>query len=648
MQTKMGRQADRRLGLSAALMRAVLAWTLAWAVGGLVACGGSGSSGDTANPPAPTVLAPSISANPVSVTAQEGASASFTVNAGGSTPLSYQWQRDGVNIAGATAASYALAASTAGDNGASFRVVVTNAAGSVTSTAVTLTVNVAAAAPSILSQPVGTTVTPGTPANFSVLAAGSAALTYQWQRDGTDMAGATSASYSLASPSASDSGATFRVRVTNAIGSVTSANALLTVAQSVTAPSILTQPQSLTGTDGAPIIFSVAASGTGPFSYQWRKNGVAIAGATLSLYVTPILTVADSASVYSVVVTNGGGSVTSDNAKLTVNYLPADWLVQPTATSVAVGQSAQFISAAFGSQPMSYQWKRNGVVIAGATDMIYYTPAVVLADDGALYSVVATNPANSITSAAVRLTVLGAAVAPSIATAPANATVTAGQNATFTVVAAGTGPFSYQWRRNGNTISGATAASYTTAATAVADNAAQFTVMVTNAAGSVTSAAAVLTVQAATGGLNGRAWAAGQLLETDDNVVRDSVSGIDDAGRVTVVFRKSNGTRDVIYATRGIPNAASVAPTWSTPVAIDVLAGVPVSTMGTIADYDLVVTPGGNAVAYWFHKAACSTSSYSTSGNCLYYYLARFTAGGSTWSAPELIGDAPAPNFTGQ
>src|SRR5437588_726777 len=72
--------------------------------------------------------------------------------------------------------------------------------------------------------------------------------------------------------------------------------------------------------------------------------------------------------------------------------------------------------------------------------------------------------------------------------------VTAGQAATFTVTATGTAPLTYQWQKNGTAIGGATAASYTTPATTAADNGNQFTVVVSNAAGSVTSTAASLTV----------------------------------------------------------------------------------------------------------------------------------------------------------
>ena len=91
---------------------------------------------------------------------------------------------------------------------------------------------------------------------------------------------------------------------------------------------------------------------------------------------------------------------------------------------------------------------------------------------------------------------VGASVAPSITTQPGSQTVTAGNAASFNVTAAGTAQLSYQWKRNGTAISGATSSSYTTAATTSSDNGVQFTVVVSNSAGSVTSSAATLTVSA--------------------------------------------------------------------------------------------------------------------------------------------------------
>jgi len=101
----------------------------------------------------------------------------------------------------------------------------------------------------------------------------------------------------------------------------------------------------------------------------------------------------------------------------------------------------------------------------------------------------------------ISLTGTGAATdmePPSVTTQPANRTVTAGQTAAFALSATGTAPLSYQWRKNGAAISGATSSSYTTPATATSDSGAQFTVVISNSAGSVTSNAATLTVNAAT------------------------------------------------------------------------------------------------------------------------------------------------------
>jgi len=91
-----------------------------------------------------------------------------------------------------------------------------------------------------------------------------------------------------------------------------------------------------------------------------------------------------------------------------------------------------------------------------------------------------------------------APVAPTITTQPANQTVAAGQTATFSVVATGTAPLTYQWQKNGSAISGATATSYTTPVTTTADSGELFRVVVTNSAGNVTSNSATLTVNPGT------------------------------------------------------------------------------------------------------------------------------------------------------
>ena len=173
-------------------------------------------------------------------------------------------------------------------------------------------------------------------------------------------------------------------------------------------------------------------------------------------------------------------------------------LTQPTSQSVMSGQTVTFSVTVAGRGPLNFQWRKNGAAVSGATSSSYTSPATTSSDNGAQFTVLVSNSVGSVTSNAATLTVNAAAVAPSVTTQPASQTVTAGQTASFSVAATGTAPLAYQWRKNGAAISGATSSSYTSPATTSSDNGAQFTVLVSNSAGSVSSNAATLTVNAST------------------------------------------------------------------------------------------------------------------------------------------------------
>jgi len=139
-------------------------------------------------------------------------------------------------------------------------------------------------------------------------------------------------------------------------------------------------------------------------NYQWRKNGVNITGATSSSYTTPATVAADNGSLFSVVVSNSGGSVTSNNATLTVR-IPPTITTQPADKTVRVGKTAKFTVMATGTAPLNYQWRKNGVNITGATNASYTTPPTTAADNGALFAVTVSNLAGSVTSDNAILTV---------------------------------------------------------------------------------------------------------------------------------------------------------------------------------------------------------------------------------------------------
>src|SRR5882762_2891368 len=209
-------------------------------------CGGLTSAGA----PNTNSGAPSLTTQPASQAVAVGQTATFSVAATGTAPLSYQWQKNGAAIIGATSSTYTTPATTTSDNGAQFTVVVSNSVGKATSNAATLTVSATAVAPSITTQPASQTVTAGQTATFSVAATGTAPLSYQWQKNGAAITGATSSTYTTPATTTSDNGAQFTVVVSNSVGKATSNAATLTVSAAAVAPSITTQPASQTVTAG--------------------------------------------------------------------------------------------------------------------------------------------------------------------------------------------------------------------------------------------------------------------------------------------------------------------------------------------------------------------------------------------------------------
>ncbi len=448
--------------------------------------------------------APAITAQPSAATVCEGQNATFTVTATG-TGLAYQWQENTgsgfVNIPGATNASYTKMSTTSTMSGYQYQVIVSGTCPSpVTSTPVALTVNTL---PAITTQPTAVTVCAGADATFTVAATGTG-LMYQWQENtGSGFAnipGATSASYTKSSTTSAMNGYMYQVIVSGTCTPpVTSAAVALTVN---TAPGITAQPMPATVCAGQDATFTVTATGSN-LSYQWQEDTgtgfVNIPGATNASYTKASTTLAMDGYEYQVIITGiCPVPVTSSAVALTVNSVPAI-TTQPTAVTVCEGADATFTVAATGTGLM-YQWQENTgmgfVNISGATNASYTKSSTTSAMSGYLYQVIVSGTCTPpVTSAAVALTVN---TAPGITSQPMSATVCVGQDATFTVVATGTG-LTYQWQEDTGTgfvnIPGATSASYTKASTTLAMNAYQYQVVIAGICPvPVTSSAATLTV----------------------------------------------------------------------------------------------------------------------------------------------------------
>lgn len=265
---------------------------------------------------------PAFTQQPANLTVTAPGPATFTAAAsGGTAPLAVQWSRGGVPIPGATALAYTLTPTSTSDSGASFTVGLSDAAGATaTSAAAVLQVLPAGGAPVITQQPASQATTVGRPATFSVAATGATA--YQWQAGTTDIPGATSATYTVAAAGDGQDGATFRVVVSNGLGSATSTSATLTVNP---LPAFPVQPVKATVLLPAGATFTVAASGgTPPLAYQWRRGGAALPGATAASYSLGATVPADDHAVFSVLVTDAAGATAlSDGAELRAVALPA-------------------------------------------------------------------------------------------------------------------------------------------------------------------------------------------------------------------------------------------------------------------------------------------------------------------------------------
>lgn len=335
--------------------------------------------------------------------------------------------------------------------------------------------------PTITTQPASQSIVAGQTATFSVLAAGTAPLSYQWKKNGTAVSGATSSSYTTPAETTSDNGAQLNVAVSNSAGTVSSAAATLSVSSTSAC---------LTGVSGSWKDTSFAtqtAQFTATFDATPGQNnldglvGFSLNPATIYASVAVIARFnltgtidARNGSVYAAGVSVHYTAGVSYHFRLIVNPATQHYSVYvtpPGSSEIALATNYAFRSEQSGISSLN-DWDINsgsGTETVCNMTITPGTPSII--------------------------------TAPTITTQPASRSIVAGQTATFSVGASGTAPLSYQWTKNGATISGATSSSYTTPSETTSDNGAQFTVAVTDPAGSATSAPATLTVTSQPGTL---------------------------------------------------------------------------------------------------------------------------------------------------
>ena len=254
--------------------------------------------------------------------------------------------------------SYLSEAGYAGEDSFTFKV----NDGMVDSGVVTVQITVNPVAPVITAEPVGKVVNPGARVELTVANTGSRPLTYIWRKGGEVIQGVDAATLVL-DPVTEDDEALYQVSISNVVDTEHSQQVFV----GVNDPVIFTaQPLSQAVSETDEVVFSVAVTGTGPFDYQWRKDGMDLPGED-----GPELRIASAVKTdeggYDVLVSNVVGDFPSQTATLEVVEGAPRIVQQPGDQILRTGDALHLEVSALGRPPLRYQWRFNGRPIAGAT-----------------------------------------------------------------------------------------------------------------------------------------------------------------------------------------------------------------------------------------------------------------------------------------
>ena len=417
---------------------------------------------------------PEITEQPTSQFLCSGGNATFTVLATGDG-LNYQWRKAGINITGANSNTYTVNSVSSGNSG-NYDCFITGDCGNATSNTAQLSIT---AGTEIIDQPQDVDAEMGDNISFSVVAQYNVS-SYQWRKDGDNISGANSSTYSINNVENSDAG-NYDVVVNGACDSPISDIAILSVCTSV---AITTQPEDVDVEVGTNVVFAVATTGT-DINYQWKKDGTNITGEqNFSLYLTSVQ--ASDAGDYTVVVSNSCSNITSETALLSI-CIPVEITSQPEDINAQLGDNISFSVSATGSD-FNYQWMKDDAIIVDEENNSLEISNVQASDAGD-YTVVVSNSCSNITSETALLSIC---IPVEITSQPEDINAQLGDNISFSVSATGS-DFNYQWMKDDAIIVDEENNSLEISNVQASD-AGDYTVVVSNSCSSLTSNTATLDI----------------------------------------------------------------------------------------------------------------------------------------------------------